>query len=552
MKKSLLIKIVSCISAVVILFFACSSSGGFFRGGFLPRLPEDTVMEFKEVSEAEFMRSFRPRSRLLVASADDTTLSKDILDNTRYAPTSWSTSTPWDAYKDFWDLLQYEKDSGLFNPDLVRSKKFQPSNLISEAVEQRAKDLVDNANNGNTKALQDTYCFIAKRKIFYPTSSDYEVDYLYCWYDYNHTNNGSFEGITLGNFYMQPNTIVLCRFNSNGYSTTAYTSADEFPLTVGSVINFAWDMRKKSYSITNSDGTLETLDYSGVSGGYYPPQKQWFLSDVNTNSITDDFLQSYYNYDSSKYQQVFGDVLTNIQCICSNGLYWKGSTPVMIFNNIGSADWFISSGGFFPPDNVGQSINQNFSTDLNINPKLPPVYNNYNTTNNIFKSNTYLTTENVSDYADYGITYNNTSGKFELDLDALAVGVAAEIEPKFQLAFDGVYNAQPLPDANFDGDLDINYNQTIDETITQLIDKYYPPASGWEPPSYPAVNTSVYIPADVPSYSTYAVQTMPDSVLTDTKNVFSLSWGVFDGLGLIPLFIPLVILALFWRFTGGE
>lgn len=551
MKKSLLIKIVSCISAVAILFFACSSSGGFFRGGFFPRLSEP--MEFKEVSEAEFMRSFRPRSRLLVASADDTTLSKDILDNTRYSPTSWSTSTPWDAYKDFWDLLQYEKDSGLFNPDLVRSKKFQPSNLISEAVKQRANDLVDNANNGNTKALQDTYCFIAKRKIFYPTSSDYEVDYLYCWYDYNHTNNGSFEGITLGNFYMQPNTIVLCRFNSNGYSTTAYTSADEFPLTASiGGINFAWDMRKKSYSITNSDGTLETLDYSGVSGGYYPPQKQWFLSDVNTNSITDDFLQSYYNYDSSKYQQVFGDVLTNIQCICSNGLYWKGSIPVMIFNNIGSADWFISSGGFFPPDNVGQSINQNFSTDLNINPKLPPVYNNYNTTNNIFKSNTYLTTENVSDYADYGITYNNTSGKFELDLDALAVGVAAEIEPKFQLAFDGVYNAQPLPDANFDGDLDINYNQTIDETITQLIDKYYPPASGWEPPSYPAVNTSVYIPADVPSYSTYSVQTMPDSVLDDTKNVFSLSWGVFDGLGLIPILIPLVILALFWRFTGGE
>lgn len=133
----------------------------------------------------------------------------------------------------------------------------------------------------------------------------------------------------------------------------------------------------------------------------------------------------------------------------------------------------------------------------------------------------------------------------------LAVGVAAEIEPKFQLAFDGVYNAQPLPNSNFDGDLDINYNQTIDETITQLIDKYYPPASGWEPPSYPAVNTSVYIPAQTPTYSTYAAATVPSGVISSAGTIMHMGYDIFEDLGLLVIVIPLAILAILWKFTGG-
>lgn len=511
--------------AVFPLFACCGNdSTRVTKSGFLPHLPDGTAMEFKEVSEAEFMRSFRPR--LMVAHGEDVLSGKNILDDTRYSPTFPTSDTPFDTYTDLWKLLQYEVDSGLFNPDLARSKKFEPSNIVSEAVKQRAIDLVDNANNGNTKALQDTYCFIAKRKIYYPTSSDYEVDYLYCWYDYNHTNNGSFEGVTLGNFYMQPNTIVLCRFNSNGYSTTAYTSADEFPLSLNTVINFSWDMSKKSYSITNSDGTVETLDYSGVPSGFYPPQKQYFLSNVNSNSITDNFLQSYYNYDSTKYNHVFGDVLTNIQCICSNGLYWNGSSPVMIFNNISSADWYISSGGFFPSDNIGQSINQNFSTDLNVNPKLPPVYNNYNTTNNTFKSNTYLTTDNVSNYYDYGITYNQDSGEYQLDMDVLTAQIEADITPKFDFAFKGVYENQPDIGGDFTTN-DNNYIDITDKYIIDIVDKYYP-ATSCTVPTYPAVDTAPLVSYTYPVLPT---ETVPQSVLDDVGTVVGIGFDTFDTLG---------------------
>ena len=74
----------------------------------------------------------------------------------------------------------------------------------------------------------------------------------------------------------------------------------------------------------------------------------------------------------------------------------------------------------------------------------------------------------------------------------------------------------------------------------------------WDPPKYPALNTSVYIPANVPTYQTYAAQTMPSSYVEATGDWFYFGYGLFDDLGLTVFVIPLVILGLFWRFTGGD
>lgn len=550
-KNKVFIKVLAVVTAVVVLLFSCSAFDGVFYGGFLPRLPEDNVMEFEQVSEAEFINSFRPQ--LMVAHGAESVNGKSILDDTRYTPTFPTSDTPFDAYDDLWKLLQHEVDSGLFNPDLVRSKRLEPSNLVTEVTKQRVRDMVDNANHHNTDGLarpiKETYCFVAKRKLLYPNSSDYEVDYLYCWYDKNHTDNGTFEGISIGNFYLQPNTIALMRFNSNGYSTVCYMSADELGLSQlnSGTTAFYWDMGKYKYSVINSDGTVESLDFSSLPNYYYDPVNSYFKSANDVNSITSDILIDFYN-DTSSYDEVFGDVLTNVQCMFSNGL---SSNNNYISSSGFSSDWYISSGAFFPANGtISDYIDGNFSIDSNIRAKYAPVYNNFDYSTKI-TTGSEITTENVTNYNDYGVTYNNATGEFELDVDTLTAKIEADITPKFDLAFKGVYSNQPDIDGDFTVN-DKNYIDITDKYITDIVDKFYPPASGWEPPSYPAVNTSVYIPADVPSYSTYAVQTMPDSVLNDTKNVFSLSWGVFDGLGLIPLFIPLVILALFWRFTGGE
>lgn len=551
-KNKVFIKVLAVVTAVVVLLFSCSAFDGVFYGGFLPRLPEGTVMEFKEVSEAEFMRSFRPR--LMVAHGAEAVNGKNILDDTRYTPSFPSASIPLDGYKLFWDLIEHEVESGVFNPDYARSKKFEPDNIVTEVTKKRVQDMVDNANarhstGGSARPIKETYCFVAKRKLMYPNSTDYEVDYLYAWYDKNHTDNGTFEGVSIGNFYLQPNTIALMRFNSNGYSTVAYMSADEVSLSQinSGTTAFAWYMGKYKYSVINSDGTVESLDYSSLPNYQSNPATTYFYSANDVNSIVDNSLIDFYDDSPNTYNTIFGDVLTNVQCMFTNG--FDGSFG---YRGSGySSDWYISSGAFFPANGtISDYISGNFSIDRNIRAKYAPVYNNFEYTNYI-NTGSEITTENVTNYNDYGVTYNNDSGEFELDLDVLTAKIEADITPKFDLAFKGVYENQPDIDGDFTVN-DKNYIDITDKYITDIVDKFYPPASGWEPPSYPAVNTSVYIPADVPSYETYAVQTVPSSILTQSGSWLHLSYDFFDDLGLIVYIIPLVILGLFWRFTGGD
>ena len=105
-------------------------------------------------------------------------------------------------------------------------------------------------------------------------------------------------------------------------------------------------------------------------------------------------------------------------------------------------------------------------------------------------------------------------------------------------------------------DWNTNFNTTRDNDYYLLPWEPEPEPGGdvvvWDPPKYPALNTSVYIPANVPTYQTYAAQTIPASYIEGTGDWFYFGYGLFDDLGLTVFVIPLVILGLFWRFTGGD
>lgn len=109
-------------------------------------------------------------------------------------------------------------------------------------------------------------------------------------------------------------------------------------------------------------------------------------------------------------------------------------------NGFSIKTWYMSSGGF-----IGTSFNGFNSDPDNIDPKKPPAYIN---DDNRLNPNASLTVNNVTNYNDYGVTYNNASGKFELDLNALATELAANVVPQFQAVFDGTYSAQPDIDTN--------------------------------------------------------------------------------------------------------
>lgn len=116
-----------------------------------------------------------------------------------------------------------------------------------------------------------------------------------------------------------------------------------------------------------------------------------------------------------------------------------------------------------------------------------------------------------------------------------------------------------MPDIGFEWnpDLELNNNNYLELAPPDVPDD---PGGGggggsivtWVPPQYDPVNTSVYIPAVVPSYSTYVAATAPAQVLTGGKNVFSMGYGILDTLGIWSLIIPLAIVGIFWRFTGGD
>ena len=160
--------------------------------------------------------------------------------------------------------------------------------------------------------------------------------------------------------------------------------------------------------------------------------------------------------------------------------------------------------------------------------------------------NHYLDQTTINEYSDYGFDYDSVNGTLDLDPTVLAGALAGALIPEFQGAFDLVYGAQPAIGMDFNA-----INNTLDY-LDLIQDNQGGDLSVWEPPSYPAVNTSTYIPASVPNYETYALQTIPDEYIEGTGDWFFFGYDLIDSLGLLVFVIPLVILGLFWRFTGGD
>lgn len=504
--------------------------------------PQEQTTQFTMVDEQEYLRSFALSS----TSPQEPINASDILSDTRYSAYAPSPDMPFDEYQDFMDLLNYEASQGLFNPDLVGS--IRPDELIKSAYTERAKELVEYANQstgGTPTALKSAYAFIAKRKVFYPNSNAYEVDYLYYWQD-NNRSTPTLDGVSIGNFYIQPNTAVLCRYNSNGYSTVAYTTTDQMHLylnTSSSDVPLYFQLpRTGSFSCYNSEGTVESFSWDTSSGWYYDPSAVHLVSAPSVNSISANFLVDAYNYNSTRYSACFGDIMTNAQCFASNSV--NPSNHRIAFDGTsgsGNPKWFLSSFGNFTGNNFPP-----FSTDTSINAQKAPVYNVYN--NNEFKNGSTLTTQNVTNYADYGITYNSTTQEFELDLDALGVALGAELDAKFKPAFEGVYGAQPDIGLSFT-DNNNNYIDLVDDYVVDLIAQQYPPASGWQPPKYPPVNTSAYIPV---TYPTIPTATYPQGYLESMGDTLSEGQDIFDTFGVIDIIIPIVIFLVLWRILGGR
>lgn len=495
-------------------------------------------------------------------------------------------------YAPFNDYLNYLDDNGSFVPDLFRFyqgvkvlaedsrdniseatddmlnswdkfKSYLCDYMYSNVAGQRVKDLVDYANQSTDgltsgKAVNS---FIAKRSftLSYDENNNpslVETDTMFFWKDENHTIANDFTGVHLGDFYMTPNTAFFIReFSDNRTPIMFYADVSNVQIVYSDAVsgfdNRPFELRfsaDTTYNCVDSEGNVDSL-----TTGSRTLTDIRALKDSNINSIdAGDALASQAMYNTRFSEYTVNGILPNIFVFCNN--VQKSDGTHLFPNNWrgggGVPTWYLSSGGFFPKNYSTTSLTFNTQTDTNIDPRKPPAIKNPDPRLNV---NTLLTTANVDNYADFGVTYNSLTGKFDLDVNALAAGLAAQIVPQFEGVFNGVYQAQPDIDSSdwSVSNLTNNYVEDysdlvvdISNEVQEILDSRSPV---WVPPRYPAVNTSAFIPAQVPTIPT---NTLPSYIGVQMGESLSLGWDLFDHLGLAVIVVPIILMLLLWRFTG--
>lgn len=521
-----------------------------------------TTTTSKYVSEKELMEWLETQKGSFcsfgwVAHAAD--LPPVLYDDTRYLPITDTSSYDFfasvldvcldhleDAASDLGTALS-EEQARKINSDQTRY------GLPAMPTYQAIKYLVEEANRNGSATLGSQYQFIAKRSFDYPFYNWSEVDTLVVYVD---ENQSAFDNspIFYENVAIPANSFCLFRSitTSGGTRSTSYVfSSDQFQLsaTNNGYMDFVVNPRSYYSSITavTPDGTqsFSMVSDQGYNKGDFPVH----VRNHNYNSIFDTTIVDFWNaYGENKLKVYMGNdlrILSGLECLYGKYANYNYSSPLM--GSSDGCDWYVSAGYINSTDGKNDVYRDRFSYDSDhYSPEKAPVYVVDN--DSPIGSGSTLTVNNVNDYADYGISYNSNTNEFELDVNVLAGLIAAEIIPKFQGTFDAVFEAQPEIGFGFDTALDLN----MVDTSIDLVNNRVVSSGVWVPPSYPAVNTSIYIPADVPSYSTYAAATIPATYIDGAGDWLFFGYDLFDSLGLLIFVVPLVILALFWRFTGGD
>lgn len=420
---------------------------------------------------------------------------------------------------------------------------------------QRVKDLVDYANQSTTGLTtgQNVFAFTAKRKLLLGSQNgeqQYELDTMYFWRDHNHTTSVDFTGVTVGNFFLQPNTFYITRQFSDGTFKAFYGDARQFNFNVstqtGNYVNTPFTITfNAGQTITcyDEEGTMSQLTFPAENSTSHTWSTLSFkILDNNLNAIDLDGFQRQAQYYPSFGQYISDGRLTNIQLLCNNASKSDGS--MMRPNNYsGSAEgwgtWYLSSGSFLGNSNNSLVVAPRSFTTINdpqnYDPRKPPA--NYNV-DPLLLTDKQLTPENVSNYNDYGITYNSNTMQFELDVDALAGALAGMLQPDFQGKFDLVYDNQPPIGGSDWTDLTLNYNTDLENKINDLdlIVKDLLPAEPWQEPSFPALETD---PLVTYTYPTLPTETVPPSLINATSDFFGYGFSFLDAFGVSTILIAL-------------
>lgn len=475
-------------------------------------------------------------SAVPVVSAAET--GQDVYEDTRYSAVGFG------SVADIVGILTAITDD-ISDPTEAEKIKDAFKNFASDFAEKYAENVVDEANKTWQTApnytIQSAFIIMGKRKLMY-ANGEYEVQTIYLYKDNNVIEATPQQ---FGQYTVAPNTILLVRATSwNGVIPVSFPLGDgnniglrTYNAANGSACDILFNAADNDTLVYDTPTGRETVGFR--HGSNWSPRYISFLNNT-VNSIVNNNLVAEYVNSQGNYNTYLPDYYCdNLEALLGTGYWYEGSQGFMT----SVQDFYITSAFFNDTDEFGSShINDYFTTDpANIDPSKPPAY--ILPDDNPLSGGQTINNNTINNYNDYGIT--DIDGQLSIDPDILAGALGALVDPDFMGALGGVFDAQPQIGLGFDTPLDLNLPELFDDFIDSLV--VYPPSSGWEPPSYPAVNTSAFIPATYPTYSTV---TIPQDLAQNMGKILTSGWDIFDSLGVLSFVVPIIIMLLLWRFTG--
>ena len=473
--------------------------------------------------------SFFDSCQLVHAESND--VSSEIYDDTRYSAVGFGT------VGDIFGILTAIADESL-EPTEAEKIKEAFGNFASEVAKTYAENAINEANKtwgtSPNYTIQQAFVIMGKRRINYP-NGEYEVQTCYLYRDKNVA--GSANPQQFGQYTIAPNTLFLVRDTTfNG------VIACSFPLGEGN--NFQLETYNGDsacdvlFYVPDNDtlvyDTAEGRETIGFRHGANWRSPELHFENNSTNTIVNNTLVDVYNNNgSSYYNNYFPDYyMDNFEALIGTGYWYDGSQGFMT----GIQPFYCTTAFFNSPNEFGSShINDFFTTDPdNINPSKPPAY--ILPDNNPLSGGQTINNNTINNYNDYGIT--DIDGQLSIDPDILAGALGGLIDPDFTGALGGVFGAQPEIGLGFDTPLDLNLPDLVGDFLDSIT--VYPPSSGWEPPSYPAITTYGF---DItPVYPTTTV-TNPSYLPTATNNLYGIADRLLNS-ELMPILIGLCLFSI--------
>lgn len=482
----------------------------------------------------------------------------DIIDRTRYY---WGDMTDIDSIVNYLDALSsgtlpvafYDEYRNIMDSTATNSAMLTNQALIAYAN-------ASTSGGSPSVTIQDSWTAVGKRQIVYPYDDMLETDYIYVYVDNNQT---IYSPQQFGSYAIAPNSILLVR-DTNWNGVEVYS----IPIELNRITFY---YNQVSYGITFEmlGTTNETFIYESLSGtqtvGYtytnYTGNNPMRIINNSSNTIRRTNLVTAYNEGKAWYNYFIADhaPLSVLQCFLGTGYNYSMRRFMGDFPS-----WAFSCGYVNSPTLSGSTfISSSCNTNINNtnDPAKPPVY--VVPSNDPWASGKTIDNSTVNNYNDYGVTINN--GSFDLDVQALGDALSADITPTFQDLISNTYDNQPDIGVNFhDNQNDINFNDLLHDLLGDIVNNNDGDAIKvvWDYPKYDALGSvgtgttpdlpDFEVTGFVPDYSAYTSQTLPVGAVSNAKAVGDIGWNLFDSLGLIPIIIPLVLLALLWKLTGGD